>query len=262
MSLAKDTAIIITCLAVHGLLVLNAGAPVHADSTCSVKLPQREKQTQYRLGVWRGESWEFFSPNPSGPPHSVKMPRREKLCLAWEAPPYKKPDSQVVYVSTRYRDGQPLYLFRNNAGAGVPLVGSLLRRDGLPIIRGITGDWSHTYGDNGDGIHGQFRRYHSVKPDDLTTEPWKNMSTWHRTLWGSNKDTYELVGSATSSARELPYGSERLLRLKANRPKASWVRIITRAPHEQHELRVAVSYSGDLDELGPGVYLYVLKLER
>ncbi len=50
------------------------------------------------------------------------------------------------------------------------------------------------------------------------------------------------------------------MRLAARRPLTSWVPFTTRAPSEQNELRVAVSYTGDLDSLGPYVYQYVFQV--
>lgn len=67
------------------------------------------------------------------------------------------------------------------------------------------------------------------------------------------------MSGAAADLTLLPYGTERLLVLAGQRPFTSWVPFTTYPPSGQDEFRVAVSYSGDLDGLGPRVYQYVFE---
>ena len=82
------------------------------------------------------------------------------MCLAWEAPPYERSDRQIVYVSTQYRDNQPLWLFRNSAVAEVPVISRLF------------GDWSRTPDASGADPDNAFKEFHRSLPIDPNSAPW------------------------------------------------------------------------------------------
>lgn len=222
---------------------------VFAQLGCTVDSLPRNETSQGQLAVRIDDTWEMFTQNGDGPVHIIEVDGFQDLCIAWEAPPYPGAHRQIVYVSTRYRDEQPLWLFRNSAGSGIPILGKLL------------GDWNRTPDASGLDPDDTFREYHRSLPDDPFEVPWNSLTDWHNTsAWLSNVRSYELVVSSTNDLPVLPYGSERLLRLAAKRPFTSWVPFTTRTPSGQNELRVAVSYTGDLDNLGPYVYQYVFQV--
>lgn len=240
---------VIFSFAVTTITALAAPAMVLAQSDCNVEDLPREAASRGRLVVKVDGAWQYFPPNVDGPPHVLEIGGLQNLCIAWEAPPYHRASRQIVYASTKYRDEQPLWLFRNNAGAGIPFVGSLL------------GDWNRAPDASGVNPDDAFREFHSSRPDDPFDAPWDNLADWHDTsAWFSNVGSYDLVVGAANDLSALPYGSERLIRLAARRPLTSWVPFTTRAPSGQNELRVAVSYTGDLDSLGPYVYQYVFQV--
>ena len=98
-----------------------------------------------------------------------------------------------------------------------------------------------------------------VPPRRSDVVPWNKLADWHDTsAWLANRRSYDLV-RATADLTLLPYGTERLLVLAAQRPLTSWVPFKTLTPSGQDELRVAVSYSGDLEDLEPRVHKYVFE---
>ncbi|MCY4673843.1 MAG: hypothetical protein OXD43_08800 [Bacteroidetes bacterium] len=224
-------------------------AMTFAQPICTVEDLPREATGQGRLAVRLDGAWQLFTQDEDGSAYIIEIGGLQSLCIAWEAPPYDNARRQIVYVSTKYRDKQPLWLFRNNAAAGLPFVGNLL------------GNWSRTPDASGLDPDEAFREFHRSLPEDPSEPPWDNLTTWHDTsVWLSNVSSYELVVGATNSLPVLPYGSERLLRLAGHRPLTSWVPFTTRAPSGQNELRIAVSYTGDLDNLGPDIYQYVFQV--
>ena len=236
------------CFAVTALTVLAAPTMVLAQADCNVDQLPREAAGQGRLAVRIDGEWQSFTQNDDAPAHVLEIGRLQNLCMAWEAPPYQRTSRQIVYASTQYTDEQPLWLFRNNAAAGIPFVGSLL------------GDWNRTPGASGVNPDDAFREFHRRRPADPSVAPWNNLTDWHDTsAWLANSRSYDLVVGSTDDLPLLPYGSERLLVLAARRPLTSWVPFTTRAPSGQNDLRVAVSYSGELDSLGPYVYQYVFQ---
>ena len=216
-----------------------------AQSGCNVEQLTRESIGQYRLAVMVDGSWQLFDSNDSETVHVLQNGASRELCLAWEAPAYRGNNRQIVYVSTQYRDDQPLWLSRNSAIAQVPFVGRLL------------GDWSRAPGASGADPDESFREFHDTLPEDPDGAPWNNLAHWHDTsVWLTNRRSYELVSVTAAEADFLPYGTERLLVLAARRPLASWIPFTSYAPSPQDRLRVAVSYSGDLEMLGPRVHRY------
>ena len=243
----RFTAII--SLAVTPLIALAAPAMVFAQPACTVDGLHRAAVGQARLALRIDGEWQLFAQNEDGPAYVLETGGLQNLCIAWEAPPYHGASRQIVYASTKYRAEQPLWLFRNNAVAGIPFVGNLL------------GDWNRTPGASGVNPDSAFRVFHRRRPDNPLDAPWNNLAGWHDTsIWLPNVGSYPLVVGAANDLPALPYGSERLIRLAARRPLTSWVPFTTRAPSEQNELRVAVSYTGDLDSLGPYVYQYVFQV--
>ena len=238
----------IISLAATALTALSVPAMAFAQPACNADGLPREDVGQGRLAVSVDGEWRLFAEYEEGPPPVLEIGGLQDVCIAWEAPPYHGASRQIVYASTRYRDEQPLWLFRNNAGAGIPFVGNLL------------GDWNRTPDASGISPDSAFKEFHRRRPDDPFDAPWNNLAGWHDTsAWFSNVGSYDLVVGAANDLSALPYGSERLMRLAARRPLTSWVPFTTRAPSGQNELRVAVSYTGDLDSLGPYVYQYVFQ---
>ena len=237
--------VISCCLRLAMLAGMTTATPALAQSDCLIDELPRETRGQNRLAVKTDAGWQFFQPNDDGRPHLLQTGGLEDLCLAWEAPPYARGARQIVYASTQYREDQPLWLFRNSALAEVPL------------IRRLFGDWSRTPDASGAQPVDAFRDFHGSLPSDPTTAPWNNLADWHDTsAWRTNRSSYELVSGATADLTFLPYGTERLLVLAAQRPLTSWVAFTTYMPSGQ-ELRVAIAYSGDLDSRGPHVYRYL-----
>lgn len=233
------------CLELAVLAGMTTTTPALAQSDCAVHQLPRETGGQGRLAVRIDAGWQFFPPNDGGPAHVLQISGLEDLCLAWEAPPYERTSRQIVYASTQYRDDQPLWLFRNSAVAEVP------------VVRRLFGDWSRTPDASGTDPDDAFREFHGSLPADPSIAPWNDLADWHDTsAWRTNRSSYELASGATADLLLLPYGTERLLVLAAQRPLTSWVAFTTYAPSGQEQLRVAVSYSGDLDSRGPRVYRY------
>ena len=240
---------VVFCFTVAALIVLAAPTTALAQPDCNVDQLPRQAAWQGRLAIKIGGEWQSFAQDAGTLVHSLEIGGLQNLCMAWEAPPYQRTSRQIVYASTQYRDEQPLWLFRNNAGAVIPFVGSLL------------GDWNRTPGASGVNPDAAFREYHRSRPDDPFVAPWNNLTDWHDTsAWLANSESYDLVVGAVDDLPLLPYGSKRLLVLAARWPLTSWVPFTTRASSGQNELRVAVAYSGDLDSLGPHVYQYVFRI--
>ena len=235
------------CFVVAVLTALAATTPALAQSDCDVDQLPRDAAGQNRLAFRIDRSWQFFAPNDGEPTHVLETGRLQDLCVAWEAPPYQRRNRQIVYVSTQYRDDQPLWLFRNSAAAGIPFVGRLFS------------NWSRAPDTSGADPDDAFREFHRSLPDDPDVVPWNKLADWHDTsAWLANRRSYDLV-RATADLTLLPYGTERLLVLAAQRPLTSWVPFKTLTPSGQDELRVAVSYSGDLEDLEPRVHKYVFE---
>ena len=240
--------VIAFCLGLAVLAGMTTATPALAQSDCTTSQLPRETGGQSRLAVKLDAGWQFFPPNDDGPAHALQTGGLQDLCLAWEAPPYQRSNRQIVYASTQYRDDQPLWLFRNSAIAEVPLLSRLF------------GDWSRTPDASGADPDDAFKDFHDSLPADPNIAPWNNLADWHDTsAWRTNRSSYELVSGAAVDLMSLPYGTERLLVLAAQRPLTSWVAFTTYTPSGQEQLRVAVAYSGDLDSRGPRVYRYVFE---
>ena len=235
------------CLVAGTLVSVATPTLTLAQSSCDVDQLSREETGSYRLAILVNGNWQFFDSNDREPEHILHLQKaaNQNLCIAWEAPPYKGIKRQIVYASTQYQDDQPLWLIRNNVVAQVPIVGRLL------------GDWSRAPGTNGKDPDELFRKFHSSPPENFSGAPWISLAHWHDTsVWLTNKPSYELVSVTTVNSTFLPYGTERLLVLASGRPLTSWVPFTSHPPSPKDRLRVAVSYSGNLDVLGPKVYRY------
>ena len=239
---------LITMYLVAGILAFVAVPALSpAQSSCDADQLSREETGQYRLAILVDQNWHLFDSNDKDTEHILHLQgnSNQQLCIAWEAPPYKGKKRQIVYASTQYRDDQPLWLFRNNVVAQLPFVGRLL------------GDWSRAPGTSGTDPDQLFREFHGNPLENPGEAPWKSLVHWHDTsAWRTNKPSYELVSITAASSESLPHGTERLLVLASRRPLTSWVPFTSHAPSTDGRLRIAVSYSGDLDALGPRVYRY------
>lgn len=94
-----------------------------------------------------------------------------------------------------------------------------------------------------------------MKDPDLLKGRWRNLRDWHDTgLWNTNEKTYSFIKSivATDDAQEP--ASERLIRIQANRPCMSWIKLYSHSPDRGEYLSVLTSYSGTLN-LDPSVKL-------
>ena len=222
--------------------------PLLAQSDCHVdELSRDDDGGQRRLAVRIDTGWQFFRPSDDALTHAIEVGGLQELCMAWEAPPYDGRRRQVVYISTQYRDDQPIWLIRRNQVAGIPFIGRLL------------GDWSRVADASGTDPDQAFREFHHLSGDPDAAR-WENLIDWHNTSgWLPNQASYELVRVAIDLA-DLPYGTERLLTLRGRRSFTSWIPFMTYAPSKQDKLRVAVSYSGDLEGLGPRVDQYVFEV--
>ena len=233
------------CFAMAALAVPSSAL---AESDCDINQLSRDVAGQSRLAVRIDGDWQFFAPNDGAPAHFLETGGLQVLCLAWEAPPYPRRNRQIVYASTQYRDDQPLWLFRNSAA------------EGIPLLRRLFSDWSRQPDTAGVDPDDAFREFHSSLPDDPDVEPWNKLADWHDTsAWLPNRRSYDLV-RATADLTRLPHGTEQLLVLAARRPRTSWIPFETYTPSKQEELQVAVSYSGELEDLGPRVHQYVFEV--
>ena len=236
------------CVEAAVLVVMATSTSALAQFDCGVDQLPRETGGQNRLAVRINADWQFFPPSDDAAAHVLQTGQLQELCLAWEAPPYERNDRQIAYVSTQYRDDQPLWLFRNSAVAEVPVISRLF------------GDWSRTPDASGADPDNAFKEFHRGLPTDPNSAPWNNLADWHDTsAWRANHSSYDLVSSATADLTVLPYGTERLLVLAARRPLTSWVSFTSHLSSRGDLLRIAVSYSGDLDSRGPRVYRYVFE---
>ena len=206
----------------------------------------RNSQGKNQLAVKTNEGWQFFPPNDSASPHDLAINGRQRLCLAWEAPPHSGSNVQIVYASTQYRDDQPVLLFRRSWA------------DRIPVINRLVGEFERQPGPSGYDPDDAFRWFH-MNPSYVqrNSVPWSDLYAWHvwTWFWRANQTSYDFASSAVHDVTRLPLGTERLLRLVPNRELASWVAITTRV-HPSQTLRVAVSYSGDMEPL---VYQYEFK---
>lgn len=228
---------------VFGILV--SSAPVLAQP-CSTDLPERNATGGGRLAVRLSGDWKLF--DPDGGTSALQLNGLQQLCMAWEAPPHDFAGRQIVYVSTRYTDLQGLWLFRKFPEGRL-----------LPARR----PWSW-FRSGVQALNG-FEVYHGQDYDEVDDGLRDRLNVWHESDQPSardqaiNADSYGLVSAAVGSLGNLPYGSERLLPLRAARPWTSWVPFDTHAPSGQDELRVAIAYSGDLESRGPRVYRYAFR---
>ena len=254
------------------LAALAVPTPILAQPDCEIDQPYREAVGRERLAVWIDGNWQFFAENTEAPAHVLETGTLRKLCLAWEAPPYNESKRQIVYVSTQYHRRQPLLLFRNNAARETLLFGELISNKAaseIPVIGDLASDWEATPSASVDnpkvGTLAQqrddFRSFHHKAPKNSKDPPWTTLFDWHDTsAWKANHGSYPLVLSTAAQLTLLPYGTERLLVLKKKRDLASWVKFDTRVQPGRNELRVAVSYSGDVDSGGVHVYQYVFEV--
>ena len=209
----------------------------------------RESLGSRRLAVRAGDTWQYLGPEEALVLETVGV---NDLCMAWEAPPYRKLTRQIVYASTRYTDNQPIHLFRRGQAP-------------FEVLRKLFGDWEHFLSEQGSSIEREFMEFHRGEtPEDL--EKWRLLKDWHDTsAWVANKRSRELVkgtlaltkGTLPEGEAPLPYGTERLLVLAAWRPLASWIPIETAPPAEGGKLHVAISYSGDTETR---LYRYTLSV--
>ena len=153
---------------------------VLAEAKCTVDGLEREGSSKRRLAIRVDDAWNYHYANQS----EVKFleTAKRKLCLAWEAPPDM--EFQIVYVSTRYTDDQPLSLHRNRR---------LLPNSDHPIL---PGHWFRLFAVV-DEPHGAFQDFHRRRPHNDETFKWSALSEWHHTaLWdffGDPNRSFRLV---------------------------------------------------------------------
>lgn len=139
------------CFALAALAILASSISAAAQSGCSVDQLTREAKGSKRLAVRTEGKWLFFAPTGGDAPHVLPIgDSEESLCLAWEAPPYPVRKRQIVYVSTQYREDQPVWLYRSSAVASVPL------------FRELIGDWRRLPDTSGKDPDTAFRDYHNI----------------------------------------------------------------------------------------------------
>lgn len=210
---------------------------------CKSEGLDKEASTKGRLAVRSGDEWRLFNQQEEG---ILKTSGNEELCLAWEAPPYAG-GSQIVYVSTRYRDDQPVSIYRN--ASSPPFFYAFFSDWRGPTVSRDLFDKFHkkSLGRNDDGVSGN-------------TDGWDKLRKWHETsFWIANLESHELVkGALAYESIPLPYGAERLLVVAGERSMTSWIPFTSKV-QKGSKLLVAISYSGDKE---PFVYEYVLNTER
>ena len=131
-------------------------------------LPPRAQVGERRLAVKLSGTWEFFAPDRPGTTASISAAGTQTLCLAWEAPPYPGRRKQIVYVSTRYRENQPIWLWRSSAFQ-------------IPIITNLLGDWNRTLDAFGHDPDETFTKFHRSLPENANVAPWRALVAWHDT---------------------------------------------------------------------------------
>lgn len=235
-------ATMVCLIKVVAVLVVGSYSIVATATDCGSKDMDRNTPAQFRLAIRNGDGWTLFDQQEEGTLETLGS----ELCLAWEAPPDRK--NQMIYVSTRYRDHQPLSIYRN---ASSP-----------PFFFSWLSDW------RGPTLNPklflQFHRTSACKNDE-NPDVWDTLCRWHRTsFWHVELESYDLVGGALDGAVGLDdaipqlHGSHRLLVISGGRSKKSWIPFTSKI-QRPGRLFVSVSYSGD-DE--PFVYEYVLNTKR
>ena len=230
------------CTVVFTIFATVVGSIVEASSEaiCSVNGLPREGSGDYRLAVKLDDGWTYVMPQTQ---EILDIRRREhnRLCLAWEAPPYTGTERQIVYISSRYMHEQPVRLWRNHSVDPIiktPFRGRLPRRSAEELFQDF---------------------HNTAEPEEIRGGQWSVLEDWHNThLWLANLTSFELVSTAVDVLDKLPRGTERLLRLRSRRPLPSWVPFTTLPPDPDTELHIAVLYSGDVRrEPELPVYWYV-----
>ena len=159
-----------TVLSVAAVTIATGATAVLLAQNCG-DLPPRAESGQHRLAVRLSGTWEFFAPDRPGTMASISVAGAQTLCLAWEAPRYPGRRKQIVYVSTRYRDDQPIWLWRSSAFQ-------------IPIIANLLGDWNRTLDALGHDPDETFTKFHRSLPENANVAPWRSLVAWHETsVW-------------------------------------------------------------------------------
>lgn len=145
-------------LSVAAMTIAVGSAGVLSAQNCG-DLPPRAQASEHRLAVKLSGTWEFFTPDGSGPVRSISAAGAQTLCLAWEAPPYPGRRKQIVYISTRYRENQPIWLWRSSAFQ-------------IPLISQLLGDWNRTLDASGHDPQEAFTSFHRTLPENANLAPW------------------------------------------------------------------------------------------
>ena len=257
MTMGKESAWA-ACFAVAVATALAGPTSPRTWFDCNADQLPREAAGGRRLAASVDGDWRFFLPNYGAAAHILDTGGQPVLCLAWEAPPYPGDDRQIVYANTRYRDDQPLWLFRNGVGAAPRFASA---GAAIPFVGTMFGNWSGRTTHQAPIPTSASGSFTAVAPSEPAVEPRNELGDWHDASgWLADRRSYDLV-KATTGLVPLPRGgTHRLLVLAPARPLTSWIRFETRAPSERDELRVAISYSSDLEKLGPRVHQYVFRV--
>lgn len=216
-----------------------------AETDCTVENLSRESSAEGRLAVRSVDGWTLFNQKEPGI-LKISPPGHNDLCLAWEAPPYDGARKQIVYVSSRFSDNQPVSVYRN---ASSP-----------PFLYPLFSDWQGTTVERNF-----FREFHAESSDQgeaqklVGTNNRHKLLLWHQTsFWFPNMRSDELVkGALKFKGTSLPNGAERLLVVAAGRAKKSWIPFTSKVQRGS-ELLVTIAYSGDKE---PFLYEYTIDTE-
>lgn len=199
--------------------------------------PDRDNNLVYKVAIYNGSSWQYFSQNTKETPHKLSFPN-EDVSVFIGVPKYPYNKWQVLFVRTSYMKNQPISLYRNSS---------------MPWF-----NWFKPWRSSIPETQSNYIEFHTknLRNLDLSAEKWGLQKEWHDTgLWLTNEQTYPFIKKIVASDKTQMPVSERLIRLKQNRPLMSWIKVDTHSPNTGEYLTIMMCYSGTLDS-NPSVKLY------
>lgn len=199
--------------------------------------PPRNNSLVYKLAIQNGNVWQYFAQNSEATPHRLSF-SDDGFTIYIGVPKYPHNRRQVLFVRTSYMQNQPVSLFRNSSN--------------------LFFQWIRDWRSNQTVLEKNYIEFHvkNLNDLDLSSHIWKPFITWHNTgFWRANEKTYDFVKKIVAFGHKQKPVAERLLKLKPNRSKMSWIEINTHSPDRDNLLTVTTSYSGTLDN-NPSIKLY------
>lgn len=234
-------------------LLFAMSLPVFANcarvsQTCEQDELQREDKYEFQLAVCQEGGWHICEHNRTSTPYYLTVPSDDEVDFFWAVP--ASGQHELIYVSTSYRDQQPLSIARS-ATYETPALFSILAP--FREIRKVFRDREE--------IRRLFLEYHDDLEDDHPEDHpvFSLLAAWHDTeIWGPLK-SYALVCTSLAVRRDpSDVGAERLIRLAEGRPKMSWAGFDSLFK-EGRDLRITLAYSGYSKE--PRIWRFMFKVQ-